>query len=161
MKVLRAAQRRAGGGGGYARDAFTFTSSSTSSTRPSRERRGFSSCSSSLIHSYLLYNLFSPSLPNCRSFATTSKDKEKEKEKKVEEKKEVEKKLEEEEEEQEEEEEEERVLPVPEIPKDRLGLNFSRSSGPGGQNVNKVNTQVEVGLHLLHLLLHLPPPPFR
>lgn len=30
------------------------------------------------------------------------------------------------------------------LPKDKLELRFSRSSGPGGQNVNKVNTKVEV-----------------
>lgn len=28
-------------------------------------------------------------------------------------------------------------LPVPSIPKDRLNIKFTRSSGPGGQNVNK------------------------
>ena len=30
------------------------------------------------------------------------------------------------------------------IPRDRLDVRFSRSGGPGGQNVNKVETQVEV-----------------
>ncbi|KAJ1548295.1 plasma membrane H+-ATPase [Cladochytrium tenue] len=30
------------------------------------------------------------------------------------------------------------------IPRDRLEFSFSRSSGPGGQNVNKVNTKAEV-----------------
>jgi hypothetical protein len=30
------------------------------------------------------------------------------------------------------------------IPIDRLTFNFSRSSGPGGQNVNKVNTKAEI-----------------
>ncbi len=29
------------------------------------------------------------------------------------------------------------------IPRDKIQLAFSRSSGPGGQNVNKVNTKVE------------------
>lgn len=31
-----------------------------------------------------------------------------------------------------------------EIPRDRLTIRFSRSGGPGGQNVNKVETKVEV-----------------
>jgi hypothetical protein len=47
-------------------------------------------------------------------------------------------------------------LPVPPVPKHRLDVKFTRSSGPGGQNVNKyrsssftltftrVNTQVEI-----------------
>lgn len=30
------------------------------------------------------------------------------------------------------------------IPVDKLDFNFSRSSGPGGQNVNKVNTKAEL-----------------
>jgi peptidyl-tRNA hydrolase ICT1 len=30
------------------------------------------------------------------------------------------------------------------IPMDQLDITYSRSSGPGGQNVNKVNTKVEV-----------------
>ena len=30
------------------------------------------------------------------------------------------------------------------IPIDRITFNFSRSSGPGGQNVNKVNTKAEI-----------------
>lgn len=30
------------------------------------------------------------------------------------------------------------------IPEDRLKFRFSRSSGPGGQNVNKVNTRITV-----------------
>ncbi len=30
------------------------------------------------------------------------------------------------------------------IPRDRLDIRFSRSGGPGGQNVNKVETKVEV-----------------
>eukprot|EP01126_Amoeba_proteus_P043146 TRINITY_DN4720_c0_g1_i7.p1 TRINITY_DN4720_c0_g1~~TRINITY_DN4720_c0_g1_i7.p1 ORF type:complete len:171 (-),score=39.77 TRINITY_DN4720_c0_g1_i7:178-690(-) len=35
-------------------------------------------------------------------------------------------------------------LTVPSIPKNKLDISFCKSSGPGGQNVNKVNTQVEV-----------------
>ncbi|XP_031454452.1 peptidyl-tRNA hydrolase ICT1, mitochondrial [Phasianus colchicus] len=34
------------------------------------------------------------------------------------------------------------------IPMDRVTVSYSRSSGPGGQNVNKVNTKAEVRFHL-------------
>ncbi|XP_062976367.1 large ribosomal subunit protein mL62 isoform X2 [Elgaria multicarinata webbii] len=34
------------------------------------------------------------------------------------------------------------------IPIARLSISYSRSSGPGGQNVNKVNTKAEVRFHL-------------
>ncbi|XP_017271615.1 peptidyl-tRNA hydrolase ICT1, mitochondrial isoform X2 [Kryptolebias marmoratus] len=34
------------------------------------------------------------------------------------------------------------------IPVDRLSVSYSRSSGPGGQHVNKVNTKAEVRFHL-------------
>ncbi|XP_044527784.1 peptidyl-tRNA hydrolase ICT1, mitochondrial [Gracilinanus agilis] len=34
------------------------------------------------------------------------------------------------------------------IPIDRLQISYSKSSGPGGQNVNKVNTKAEVRFHL-------------
>ncbi len=34
------------------------------------------------------------------------------------------------------------------IPEDKLSISFSRSSGAGGQNVNKVNTKVEVRFNL-------------
>jgi peptidyl-tRNA hydrolase ICT1 len=34
------------------------------------------------------------------------------------------------------------------IPFDKLTYNYCRSSGPGGQNVNKVNTKVEVRVHI-------------
>ncbi|XP_068913271.1 large ribosomal subunit protein mL62 [Tenebrio molitor] len=34
------------------------------------------------------------------------------------------------------------------IPMDQLDITYSRSSGPGGQNVNKVNTKVEVRFQL-------------
>ncbi|ENN70511.1 peptidyl-tRNA hydrolase ICT1, mitochondrial [Dendroctonus ponderosae] len=33
------------------------------------------------------------------------------------------------------------------IPLDQLEITYSRSSGPGGQNVNKVNTKVDVRFH--------------
>ncbi|XP_054838710.1 peptidyl-tRNA hydrolase ICT1, mitochondrial-like [Eublepharis macularius] len=33
---------------------------------------------------------------------------------------------------------------VPDIPVDRLSISYCRSSGPGGQNVNKVNTKAEI-----------------
>jgi protein subunit release factor B len=39
--------------------------------------------------------------------------------------------------------ERERIL-VPPIPRDKLHFSFSASSGPGGQNVNHVNTKVEL-----------------
>ncbi|KAF7271729.1 hypothetical protein GWI33_015438 [Rhynchophorus ferrugineus] len=34
------------------------------------------------------------------------------------------------------------------IPIDQLQITYSRSTGPGGQNVNKVNTKVDVRFHL-------------
>ncbi|XP_056643204.1 peptidyl-tRNA hydrolase ICT1, mitochondrial [Diorhabda sublineata] len=34
------------------------------------------------------------------------------------------------------------------IPMEELQITFSRSSGPGGQNVNKVNTKVDIRFHL-------------
>ncbi|XP_075703026.1 large ribosomal subunit protein mL62 [Rhinoderma darwinii] len=34
------------------------------------------------------------------------------------------------------------------IPVDRLSISYSKSSGPGGQNVNKVNTKAEIRFHL-------------
>ncbi|XP_073444063.1 large ribosomal subunit protein mL62 [Dendrobates tinctorius] len=34
------------------------------------------------------------------------------------------------------------------IPVDRLTISYSKSSGPGGQNVNKVNTKAEIRFHL-------------
>jgi hypothetical protein len=36
-----------------------------------------------------------------------------------------------------------------EIPEDKLDLSFVRSSGAGGQNVNKVSTKVEMRLHVM------------
>ncbi|XP_069728507.1 large ribosomal subunit protein mL62 [Phaenicophaeus curvirostris] len=38
--------------------------------------------------------------------------------------------------------------PALDIPMARLAVSYSRSSGPGGQNVNKVNTKAEVRFHL-------------
>ncbi|XP_077407212.1 large ribosomal subunit protein mL62 [Vanacampus margaritifer] len=35
------------------------------------------------------------------------------------------------------------------VPVDRLTVSYSRSSGPGGQHVNKVNTKTEVRFHVL------------
>ncbi|KAG7507769.1 peptidyl-tRNA hydrolase ICT1, mitochondrial [Solea senegalensis] len=35
------------------------------------------------------------------------------------------------------------------VPVDRLTVSYSRSSGPGGQNVNKVSTKAEVRFHVL------------
>lgn len=37
---------------------------------------------------------------------------------------------------------------VLDIPVDRLSISYSKSSGPGGQNVNKVNTKAEIRFHL-------------
>ncbi|KAM9177523.1 large ribosomal subunit protein mL62 [Mergus octosetaceus] len=44
--------------------------------------------------------------------------------------------------------EQEAKLPALDIPMDRLTVSYCRSSGPGGQNVNKVNTKAEVRFHL-------------
>jgi peptidyl-tRNA hydrolase ICT1 len=35
------------------------------------------------------------------------------------------------------------------IPEDRLDISFVRSSGAGGQNVNKVNTKVDIRFHVM------------
>ncbi|XP_063816734.1 large ribosomal subunit protein mL62 [Pseudophryne corroboree] len=43
---------------------------------------------------------------------------------------------------------EEKIEDHKDIPIDRLSISYSRSSGPGGQNVNKVNTKAEVRFHL-------------
>lgn len=34
------------------------------------------------------------------------------------------------------------------VPKEKLNLSFARSSGPGGQNVNKLNTKVDLRFHV-------------
>ena len=36
-----------------------------------------------------------------------------------------------------------------EIPLDKIEFSYARSSGPGGQNVNKVNTKAELRFHVL------------
>lgn len=36
------------------------------------------------------------------------------------------------------------------IPRDQLSVHFCRSSGPGGQNVNKRSTKVEIRFHILN-----------
>ncbi|XP_071620241.1 large ribosomal subunit protein mL62 [Heliangelus exortis] len=43
---------------------------------------------------------------------------------------------------------EQKPPPALDIPLARLTVSYSRSSGPGGQNVNKVNTKAEVRFHL-------------
>ncbi|XP_012983254.3 large ribosomal subunit protein mL62 [Melopsittacus undulatus] len=43
---------------------------------------------------------------------------------------------------------EEQQPPTLDIPMSRLTVTYCRSSGPGGQNVNKVNTKAEVRFHL-------------
>jgi protein subunit release factor B len=35
-----------------------------------------------------------------------------------------------------------------EIPQDKLEFSYARSSGPGGQNVNKVNSKVEIRFNI-------------
>ena len=35
------------------------------------------------------------------------------------------------------------------IPLDKIEFNYARSSGPGGQNVNKVNTKAELRFHVM------------
>lgn len=39
------------------------------------------------------------------------------------------------------------------IPKEKLDTNFARSSGPGGQGVNKVESKAEVGLYDHHFMI--------
>ncbi|KAI7898720.1 uncharacterized protein BX663DRAFT_555605 [Cokeromyces recurvatus] len=42
------------------------------------------------------------------------------------------------------------------IPKEDISISFNRSSGPGGQNVNKVNTKVELRLSLSKKINWIP-----
>lgn len=42
------------------------------------------------------------------------------------------------------------ITPGCSIPASELSFSFSRSSGPGGQNVNKVNTRVTLSFDLAH-----------
>ena len=42
------------------------------------------------------------------------------------------------------------IYPWLEIPEAELGLHFTRSGGPGGQNVNKVATRVELTFDVVH-----------
>lgn len=44
------------------------------------------------------------------------------------------------------------------IPKSVGEVSYSRSSGPGGQNVNKVNSKAQLRVHLDRLLPTIPPP---
>ena len=48
------------------------------------------------------------------------------------------------------EEEEEEILTLKDIqlPREKIETNFSRSSGPGGQNVNKLNTKAEIRFNI-------------
>ncbi len=43
-----------------------------------------------------------------------------------------------------------RILPTLEIPPSELTFSFARSGGKGGQNVNKVETKVELAFDVLH-----------
>ncbi len=47
-----------------------------------------------------------------------------------------------------------RLAPGVEVPSDRLRFAFSRSSGPGGQNVNKRSTKAELRVLLTDLPMH-------
>ncbi|MCZ6855233.1 MAG: alternative ribosome rescue aminoacyl-tRNA hydrolase ArfB [Gammaproteobacteria bacterium] len=46
--------------------------------------------------------------------------------------------------------------PVPDIPENALSYRFVRSSGPGGQHVNKVSTAVQLRLQLARTRLDKP-----
>lgn len=43
------------------------------------------------------------------------------------------------------------------LPESALGFTFSRSGGPGGQNVNKLNTKATLTLHIADLAEAMPP----
>ncbi len=49
-----------------------------------------------------------------------------------------------------------KVNPVPDIPENALSYRFVRSSGPGGQHVNKVSTAVQLRVQLLRTRLDKP-----
>ena len=52
------------------------------------------------------------------------------------------------------------LAPGVRVPASALRIQFSRSAGPGGQNVNKVNTKAELWL-LLDAVLGMPPAALR
>ena len=49
------------------------------------------------------------------------------------------------------------VAPGVELPQSILAFRFSRSSGPGGQNVNKLNTKAMLSVSLKELASHIDP----
>ena len=41
------------------------------------------------------------------------------------------------------------MVPIPSSFEYRIEFNYARSSGPGGQNVNKLNTKAEIRFHVM------------